>query len=187
MDTTTRPDAAFYSRHGWDDDYMLLLARALRESDPARAARGVADYRQILAWEAARTELDKASPTTDNDAVQEEVDGLNAAIWGLQALEQALTGRKDARGQSTAPGPMAGAGAGAGKSLRALDAVAARPEDLNVRTQAAAEWLDALEEALPAEGTRGPLGQDPPTEGPRDSLMKYLDWPVSMAITGEVL
>jgi len=185
MGTTTRPDKDIYDRHGWHEDYMDLLAHGLRAPSPIKAARGVADYRRILTWEMEHLERDKQAPHTITEVVQESIDGITAAIWGLHALEEALTSRVVVRHELSAPAPMGAIGAR--QSLRALEAIASLPGDLHVRAQAAREWVDALQEALPVEGSRGPLGQDPPTEGPRDAVMGYLDWPVCMANSTEAL
>lgn len=179
MKQTTRPPGAAYEElaevaydfGGWDDNNMDLLAYPLQYSDPATAFQGAVEYREVIEGQLVLSEA--VLPTKGYRLwIEDEIPAAKATIWGLKVLEQALSAKNPVELERLAPKAMSASGVRA--ALRAVEPIAARPRDLNVRAQACREWLEALESSLRAEEAR-------------DFLRGYLDWPVYMLESGEVV
>lgn len=158
------------SSREWNEDDMDVLARALTDPDPERAARGAAEYRTILQGQhqASQAEWFPGQYLW----VLEEVNALKTLIWGLRGMEASLSGEAPGRLHPSPPGFLDDAGVRA--CLRSLESIAARPADLHVRARACQGWLDGMYSALGADGAR-------------DSLLRFGEWPVDMLTSGEGL
>ena len=169
MNHTKHPTEIAYDNDGWDDDDMDTLAHPLRDPNPNRAAQGAAAYRKVL-----ENQLHLSQNVQPHAGyrlwIEDEITATRVTLWALNSLEKALSGQSPH--QTPPPGGLDPARARS--ALQALEPITNHPRNLDVRARACRQWLEGLEQALPADLTR-------------DGVTKYLDWPVCMLENGEGL